>query len=84
MIIKGIKPRTHLIIDLLLFTLFGMVMFSAVMEHAVSSDSAHLQSMFHRMHGVSGIAMCLTLVLHLYMHLPWIWSQFTRLLKSQP
>ena len=81
MVIKGVKSRTHLMIDFLLFSLLGMVVFSAIMEHA--ADDTHLQFMFHRMHGIAGGAMCLTLGLHLYLHLPWIWSQCTRLFKSQ-
>jgi len=83
MIIKGVKPRTHLMIDFLLFALLGAVVFSAIMEHAASQDDTHLQFMFHRMHGIAGGTMCLTLGLHLYLHLPWIWSQWTRLFKSQ-
>ena len=83
MVIKGVKPRTHLMIDFLLFSLLGMVVFSAIMEHAASRDAAHLQFMYHRLHGIAGSAMCLVLGLHLYLHLPWIWSQCTRLFKSQ-
>ncbi len=66
MIIKGVKPRTHLMIDFLLFALLGVVVFSAIMEHAATREGTHIQFMFHRMHGVAGIAMCLTLGLHLY------------------
>jgi len=83
MTIKGIKPRTHLMIDLLLFALLGMVAFSAFMEHTASRDAAHIRSMFHLTHGVAGITMCLTLGLHLYLHLPWILSQFTCILKNR-
>jgi hypothetical protein len=83
MIVKGVKPRTHLMIDLLLFALLGLVAFSAIMEHSASPDAAHIRSIFHLIHGMTGSVMCLTLVLHLYMHLPWIWGQLTRLFKSR-
>ena len=84
MVIKGVKPRTHLMIDFLLFVLLGMVVFTAIMdEHSASQGTSHLQFMVHRIHGVAGVAMCLTLGLHLYLHLPWIWSQCTRLFKGQ-
>ena len=84
MVIKGVKPRTHLMIDFILFVLLGMVVFSAIMqEHYESQGTTHFQLMFHRIHGVAGVAMCLTLGLHLYLHLPWIWSQCTRLFKGQ-
>jgi hypothetical protein len=83
MIIKGVKPRTHLMIDFLLFALLGVVALSAFMEHAAARNGTHIQFMFHRMHGIAGGAMCLVLGLHLYLHLPWIWSQWTRLFKSQ-
>ncbi len=81
--IKGVKPRTHLMIDFLLFALLGMVVFSAIMEHTAARDATHIQFMYHRIHGIAGVAMCLTLGVHLYLHLPWIWSQLTRLIKSQ-
>ena len=83
MMIKGVKPRTHLMIDFLLFALLGVVLFSAIMEHAVTQEGTHPQSMFHRIHGIAGGVMCLTLGVHLYMHLPWIWSQLRHLFKSQ-
>jgi hypothetical protein len=83
MLIKGVKPRTHLMIDFLLFTLLGVVVFSAIMQHAAARDAEHLQSIYQRMHGIAGSAMCLTLGVHLYLHLPWISSQWTRLIKSQ-
>ena len=83
MIIKGVKPRTHLMIDLLLFALLVMVAFSALMEHTAPQAETHVRFMFHAIHGAAGIAMCLTISLHLLIHLPWIRSQLTRLFKSQ-
>jgi hypothetical protein len=83
MFIKGVKPRTHLMIDLLLFALLGMVAFSALMEHTASQDATHVRFMFHAIHGVAGIAMCLTISLHLLIHLPWIRSQLRRLFESR-
>ena len=75
MLIKGVKPRTHLVIDLLLFTLLLMVVFSTLLEHAASQDELHIRFMFHALHGVTGIAMCLAISFHLLIHLPWIRSQ---------
>ena len=83
MFMKGVKPRTHLMINLLLFVLLAMVAFSALMEHTASQDETHVRFMFHAIHGVAGIAMCLTISLHLLIHLPWIRSQLPRLFKSQ-
>jgi hypothetical protein len=83
MLVKGVKPRMHLVIDLLLFALLGVVVFSAIMQHGASRDTTHLQLMYHRLHGVAGAVMCLTLGVHLYLHLPWIWSQLRRLSRSQ-
>ena len=83
MFIRGVKPRTHLMIDLLLFVLLVMVAFSALMEHTVSQDETHVRFMFHAIHGVAGIGMCLTISLHLLIHLPWIRSQLPHLFKSQ-
>jgi len=83
MFTKGVKLRTHLMIDLLLFALLGIVVFSALMEHTASQDEAHVRFMFHATHGAAGIAMCLTIVLHLLIHLPWIRNQLPRLFKSQ-
>ncbi len=83
MFIKGVKPRTHLMIDLLLFALLVMVAFSALLEHTAPQAEAHVRFMFHALHGVAGLAMCLAISLHLLIHLPWIRSQLTRLLKRQ-
>ena len=83
MFTKGVKPRTHLMIDLLLFALLGIVVFSALMEHTASQDETHTRFMFHALHGAAGSAMCLTIVLHLLTHLPWIRSQLLRFFKSQ-
>jgi hypothetical protein len=83
MLIKGVKPRTHLKIDLLLFALLATVAFSALVEHTAAPGETHLRFMFHAIHGVAGVALCLAVSLHLLMHLPWIWSQVTRLFKSQ-
>jgi flagellar biosynthesis protein FliQ len=79
MFIEGVKPRTHLKIDILLFALLVTVAFSALMEHTVIQEETHARFMFHAIHGVAGIAMCLTISLHLLIHLPWIRSQLRRL-----
>lgn len=83
MFIKGVKPRTHLMIDLLLFALLVIVVISALMEHTAPQAETHVRFMFHAIHEVAGIAMCLTISLHLLIHLPWIRSQLMRWLKSQ-
>jgi hypothetical protein len=83
MFVKGVKPRTHLTIDLVLFALLVTVAFSAWMEHTASEDATHARFMFHALHGVAGIGMCLTVSLHLLLHLPWIRTQLPRLFKSQ-
>jgi hypothetical protein len=82
MTIRGIKPRTHLIIDLLLFALLCTVAISALVEHAAPAGGTHLRFMVHRIHGVAGIAMCLTISVHLFLHLPWIKSQLGLLLSG--
>jgi ABC-type uncharacterized transport system permease subunit len=82
MMIKGIKPRTHLIIDLLLFALLLTAIISAFLEHTVPSREIHIRFMLHVFHGVAGIALCLTVALHLFLHLPWIESQLRRLFSE--
>ena len=79
MILKGVKPQTQLKIDALLFGLLGLVMLSALMEHTRAQESAHVRFMWHVLHGISGISMCLVLTVHLLVHLPWIRSQLARL-----
>jgi hypothetical protein len=83
MFIKGVKPRTQLMIDLLLFALLATVAFSALLDHAAPEAETHARFMFHALHGVAGIAMCLAISLHLLIHLPWIRSQLARLFKRQ-
>ncbi len=78
MMIKGVRPQTQLKLDALLFTLLGIVAVSALLEHTVAADSAHIRFMWHMLHGISGVAMCLTLGVHLWVHLPWIQSQLAR------
>jgi hypothetical protein len=81
MIIKGVKPRTHLKLDIFLFVLLVVMAISALVAHTVSPDEAHIQFMFHRIHGWSGILMCVTVSVHLLLHIPWIRSQLSRWLK---
>ena len=83
MFVKGVKPRTHLMIDLVLFALLVTVALSAWMEHTASGDEAHARFMFHALHGVAGIGMCLAVSLHLLLHLSWIQTQLPSLFKSQ-
>lgn len=81
MILKGVKPRTHLKLDVFLFVLLVIVTISALVEHSDSLDETHIQFMFGRIHGWSGILMCVTVSVHLLLHIPWIRSQLSRLLK---
>ncbi len=82
MIKKGVKPRTHLVIDLLLFAFLVTVAISALMKHIVPPHEVHVRFMFHCLHGVAGIALCFTIGLHLLLHLPWIQIQLRRLFQS--
>ena len=84
MMIKGVKPRTHLIIDLLLFTLLLLAAISKFVEHLAPTSQIHIRFMLHVIHGVAGIAMCLTVGFHLFLHLPWIESQLRRLFQNEP
>jgi len=79
MLIKGVKPRTHLLMDLLLFGLLVMVVGSLFMERAALRAGAHAGFMFHALHEISGIMMCIVIGVHLLMHTPWIRSQLPRL-----
>ena len=81
MMIKGIKPRTHLIIDLSLFALLLIVAVSTFLEHTVPRSAIHIRFMLHIIHGVAGIVLCLTVAFHLFLHLPWIESQLRRLFQ---
>jgi hypothetical protein len=83
MLIKGVKPRTHFKIDVLLFALLITVVLSSSLEHMILESEPHLRFMLHALHGVSGIAMCALLGLHLLLHLPWIRSQLSRIIKPQ-
>ena len=71
----------HLTIDLLLFTLLGIVGVSTLLEHTAPLDRAHLRFMLHAIHGISGIAMGLVVSLHLYFHMPWLQAQLRRLFQ---
>ncbi len=82
MIVKGVRPQTQLKLDALLFALLGIVALSALLEHTGTGDSAHIRYMWHMLHGIAGLAMCITLGVHLLVHLPWIQSQLARLLKT--
>ena len=80
---KGVKPRTHLMIDLFLCALLTTVIFSALMEHTVARHAAHVRLMLHCLHGLAGTTMCFVVGMHLLVHFPWIKSQLSRLLQSQ-
>ena len=82
MIIHGVKPRTQLTVDALLFGLLSLVTLSALMEHAGTSP-AHTRFEWHMLHGIAGTGMCLTLSIHLLMHLPWIKSQVAQLFGNR-
>ncbi len=77
---KGVKPRTHLMIDFFLFALLTTVFFSALMEHTAAG---HARLMFHCLHGLAGTTMCFVVGVHLLVHFPWIRSQLSRLLEGR-
>lgn len=78
--IKGVKPRTHLLIDLCLFALVVTLAITALLSHEMANTS-HTGWMLSRLHEVAGIGLCLVVSLHLVLHLPWIEAQLKRLLK---
>jgi len=81
--LKGVKPRTHLIMDLLLFVLLMLVAFSTLLEHSLPQQAIHTRFMLHVIHGMTGIAMCITVGIHLLIHLPWIRSQLERWITNR-
>ena len=81
--IKGVSPRVLLVIDTILFGLLATLIFTALMANIAPRGMGFLRSGFRLLHTTAGIAMCLTLAVHLFLHLPWIWSQVKRLLVSQ-
>jgi uncharacterized membrane protein (UPF0182 family) len=84
MLIKGVRPRTHLLIDSIQLVLLVTLASSAFITHNVLRAGTHLHFHFHALHELSGIALCVTVGLHLLLHLPWIQAQLTRLVRSQP
>ncbi len=78
---KGLKPRTHLALDLILFVLLLSVTLSKLFENLIPGRLSHLRFMFHALHGISGILMALVVGIHLFFHWPWIQSQLKRLLQ---
>ncbi len=84
MALKGVKPRTNLLFDCILFVLLVTLTVSAFISHYILQEGTHLQFHFHALHEVSGIAMCVAVGLHLLFHLPWIQAQLSRSLKRKP
>lgn len=78
MIFKGVKPRTQLKFDIVLFVLLMVIAISAVVTQIVSPTEMHIQLMFHRIHGWSGGLMYVMISVHLLLHFPWIRSQLSR------
>jgi hypothetical protein len=81
-VIRGVKPKTHLMIDLVQFFLLIALVLTALMALSTPGGREHIRFMFHAVHAIAGIALCLTVGLHLYLHLPWIAAQLKRLLQS--
>lgn len=84
MFTKSVKPRTHLMIDALLFLLLVTVAFTGfLMETADTAlqEETHGGFMLHAVHEVSGGAACLAILVHAFVHLPWIRSQLSRLFR---
>ena len=84
--IKGVKPRTHLLIDLIQFTLLVILACTALVGELTENrwGQTHGWFMVHVAHVAAGAALCLTVGLHLLLHWPWIRIQAGRLLRSQP
>jgi len=80
--IKGVKPKTQLKLDLFLFALLMLVTASTLIEHLFVVEGTHFQFMLSRIHGVSGILMSVTVGLHLLLHMSWIRSQLSRLFRG--
>jgi len=79
--IRGVKPQTQLKLDIFLFVLLMLVTLSTLFEHMSFAEGSHLQFVLHRIHGVSGILMSVTVGVHLLLHMPWIRSQLSRLFR---
>ncbi len=87
MLFKGVRPRTHLLIDSLQASLLTVLAVTALLGELLEradGGQTHLWFMIHVVHVISGVSMCLTVGLHLLLHLPWIQAQLTRLVRSQP
>lgn len=80
--IKGVKPKTQLKLDLFLFVLLILVTLSTLIEHLFVVEGTHIQFTLSRIHGVSGILMSVTIGVHLLLHMPWIRSQLSRLFRD--
>lgn len=81
--VKGIKPRTHLLLDTAQFALLISLVLTGYIQHYLAQAGTHIHFMFHALHEASGICLCLTVGLHLYLHLPWIQAQLSRMAKKQ-
>lgn len=80
---KSTKLQINLLIDLFLFFLLSIVITAVLIEHILPKDAKHAQFMFHAIHGLAGIAMSITIGVHLVLHFPWIKSQVKRLLNQK-
>jgi hypothetical protein len=78
---KTVTPRTNLLLDLILFTLFTTVLISGLAVNFFVPETADSYLDWHRVHGGSGIALGVLIALHLVLHLAWIKCQFSRLVK---
>jgi len=86
MVIKGVKPRTHLLIDLAQFTLLVILAYTALAGELTERRlgiQSHAWWMLHVTHVASGVLLCMTVGLHLYLHLPWIQAQLSRMVRRQ-
>ncbi len=82
---KGLKPQTHLIIDLVQFVLMGWLAFTAVsMVHFELEGRQHEQFRFELSHVITGGCLCLLVAFHVLFHLPWIRAQLPRLFRGEP
>lgn len=86
MFTRGVKPRTHLVMDTLLLVLMVTVALSGFLMEttdAASQDETHGCFMLHAAHEVAGVAVCLAILVHVLVHLTWIRSQLSRLFRRQ-
>jgi hypothetical protein len=77
---KSATPRVQLILDLILFTLFALVVITSLVAHAASHTDEEAHSIWLHIHVFLGFALTTVITLHLLLHQSWIAFQIRRLL----